>query len=270
MYYELYVDSLFLLNFVMNLLCLELVNLFMMRAAKRKRVIGGAVMGAVMYIASFLVPVSGWMKIMILFPLSVVFMIVFVFRPIHVNALGHITKAMLAASFLLGGALACLIFLMPAEGGLIKGLPGILGISALVFMETSRFIKNRRKSYLCRVELIGKGAKITVNALMDNGNSLTEPVSGQPVCILEKSVFEGLWRNGGPEGFRVIPYCSVGKERGILYGYPIPEIKIDNQGIISRHTNIYVGVVDKKIACSKGYCMILNPMIFENKKMSAS
>ncbi len=260
-YYEIYIDSLLLLNFVMNLYCLELVNLILLRTATRTRVILGAALGAVMYLLPFLFPGAGWIKTAVFFPLSVVIMILTTFRPIHIKAFFRVARMLLVVSFLLGGGLLCLLRLVPEGGIWMRGILGVMVPGALVFMEVSHMIQRRTQSHLCKVEIIGKGARITVNALIDTGNSLVEPVSGKPVCILEKSIFEGLWRSGSPEGFRVIPYYSVGKKRGILYGYLVPEIRINNNGLMKSCKNIYVGIVEGEIARSGGYCMILNPMI---------
>ncbi len=261
MYYEIYIDSLLLLNFVMNLYCLELVNIILLRTATRRRVYIGAALGACLYLLPFLIPGVGWIKAAILFPASAAMMIIAVFGPCHIKAFWQVAKLLLTVTFLLGGALLCLLRFVPGDETLKRGLLGIMGLGALVFMEVSRMIRRRTQSHLCKVELIGKGARIMVNALMDTGNSLIEPVSGKPVCILEKSVFEGLWRTGSPEGFRVIPYHSVGKKRGILYGYLVPEIKINHNGFIKSCKNIYIGIVEGEIAQSGGYCMILNPMM---------
>ena len=235
--------------------------MILLRTATRRRVLIGAALGACLYLLPFLIPGVGWIKAAILFPISAAVMILAVFRPCHIKAFWQVARLLLTVSFLLGGALLCLLRFMPGGGTTMRGLLGIMGLGALVFMEVSRMIRRKTQSQLCKVELIGKGARITVNALMDTGNSLIEPVSGKPVCILEKSIFEGLWRTGSPEGFRVIPYHSVGKKRGILYGYLVPEIKINNNGLVKSCKDIYIGIVEGEIAQSGGYCMILNPMM---------
>ena len=53
MYYELYVDSLFLVNFCMNLYLLLLVNERTHRTATRARLILGAAAGAILFLLPF-------------------------------------------------------------------------------------------------------------------------------------------------------------------------------------------------------------------------
>ncbi len=259
MYYELYIDSMLLLHFVMNLFCLCLVNLILMRTATRMRLILGAMIGAFTYLIPFFLPGTGFLKAAVCLPVSVAAMVVVAFRPACGKAVFHVAGLLLGVSFLLGGALLFFLEILPERW--MDGVLGIMGAGALVFTEAARMIKRSGHTGLCKVELIGKGARIKVNALLDTGNGLIEPVSGKPVCVLEKSVFEGLWRTGKPEGFRVIPYHSVGKKQGVLYGFLLPEIRINNNGLVKNCKDIYVGVVDGEIAQSGGYCMILNPAL---------
>lgn len=266
MYYEVYIDSLFLINFVMNLLCLELVNLTLMRTATRRRVVLGAALGAALYLAPFLTGGPAWLKMTLGFAAACVAMILVSFRVRSLKAFFKAAGRLLSYSFLMGGALLFLLRLFPGLRRALGSVMGILGMGTLVFMEATWLLGHKKASdNVCRVVLLGKGAKITVNALMDTGNTLMEPISGQPVCILEKSVFDSLWTEGGPGGYRAIPYHSIGKKRGILQGYRIPEIQIEIDGIVKTCKDVYVGVSKEAAAIDGGYKMILNPGILEER-----
>lgn len=265
MYYEIYIDSLLLVNFVMNLYCLELVNLICLRTATRRRIILGAVLGAVLYLIPFLLSGKGWLKILILFPAAAVVMIFVTFRLKELRAFARVFSLLLFSSCALGGCMILFLRMIPESAGIRVGVVGMLGIGGIVFLEAAHLVHKKKGADICKVELIGKGARITVNALIDSGNGLIEPVSGKPVCILEKNIFKGLWLGGQPEGFRVIPYHSVGKRSGILYGYLIPELIINKEGMLISCKNIYVGVVEEKLASEGGYCMILNPLLLQEK-----
>lgn len=261
MYYEIYIDSLFLVNLVMNLYCLELVNLLFLRTATRKRVLFGAALGGILYLIPFLLPGPAWLKILIFFPSSAAVMILVTFRIRRVEAFFRVCGTLLLISFAFGGSLLFLFRIFPGMRRFLTGVLGILAIGALVFMEAAHLLLHKEGQELCRAELIGKGARITVTALLDTGNGLVEPISGKPVCILEKNVFDGLWRTGNPEGFRAIPYHSVGKKNGILYGYLLPEMKLEKEGMVIVHKNIYVGVSKDALSSSGGYCMIVSPAL---------
>jgi hypothetical protein len=102
-----------------------------------------------------------------------------------------------------------------------------------------------------------------VNALVDSGNSLVEPISGKPVCVVGKKVYETLW-GGETEGFRVIPYHSIGKSRGVLPGYLLPRLEIELEGLERVFENVYIAVSDGEIsgmedAGAESVKMIINP-----------
>ncbi len=62
MYYELYLDSLFLLNFIMNLYLLLLVNYSTFRTATRRRLVLGAMAGTAVYLSAFVPGGPVWLK----------------------------------------------------------------------------------------------------------------------------------------------------------------------------------------------------------------
>lgn len=269
MYYEIYIDSLLLVNFVMNLYCLELVNLIFLRTATRGRVLGGAAVGAILYLLPFLIPGEGCLKVVIMFPLAAAVMIRVTFRADCLRSFGRVFGLLMMSTFVLGGCMIFLIRIFPGLEGMSTGILGIMGIGALVFIQVAHMIRQNRQQDICKVELVGKGARITVKALVDSGNGLVEPISGSPVCILEKNIFDVLWCQGGPEGFRAIPYHSLGKNNGILYGYLVPEIHIKNNGPVKVCKNIYVGVTEERLATGGEYRMILNPLLLEGAEYRA-
>ena len=102
-----------------------------------------------------------------------------------------------------------------------------------------------------------------VNGLIDSGNSLVEPISGEPVSIIEQKMFEELYGEREPL-YRAIPYHSIGKKNGILKGYILPEIWIEVEGVRKMCKNIYVAVSEEDLCGSKesgDVRMIVNPQL---------
>lgn len=263
MYYELYIDSLLLINFVMNLYLLILVDKSMLHTATRGRILGGAALGAVLYLIPFFITGSGRIKILIGGVLSAVGMIEATFRIRSLKGFLKAAERLMIYSFLLGGCLLFIIRCFPQIRRYLLSVFGLLGVGALVCIKLFYWLEEGKKNNICQVTLVGKGAKITVNALIDTGNSLIEPISGKPVSILEKKVFEGLWREEKPEGYRVVPYHSIGRKRGILHSYLLPELKIEIEGVVKVCKNVYVGVGEEELQCGEGYSFILNPGLLE-------
>lgn len=265
-YYELYIDSLFLINFVMNLLLLELVNRTLLHTATRRRVIAGAVLGGILYLMPFFIRGPGWLKTILGFAISAVIMIVVTFRTKTLKTFWTAAQRLFLYSFLFGGILLFLLRCFPGLRIYLTNIFGILGVAALVFLEIGSLLKKKNaEKNLCHVVLMGKGAKITVNALVDSGNHLVEPISGKPVCILERQIFDQLWKDGKPGGYRAVPYHSIGKKNGILHAYLIPQLQIEYRGAVKQCSNVYVGLTDGEITCKDHYKMILHPRLLEEK-----
>ncbi len=268
MYYEVYIDSLFLLNFTMNLYLLMLVNKNLNRTATRIRVFAGAALSGIGYCLMFLIPYGNAV-------IKTLFMGVFVnsgilllvFKPGSIKVFIKIFETMLLYLFLMGGSFWLLINHVKFFRKYMMSVMGILAFGGLLLLIFTRYTdKNKeKKNNPCKVVLLGKkGSNVIVQAIVDTGNCLKEPISGKPVSVLEKSVFNALFGEEGPhEGFRAIPYRSVGCEKGIMKGYVVPMITIEQDGIKKVCSDVYVGISDKPLSSTESYKMLLHPELLE-------
>jgi len=247
MYYEIYIDSLFLLNFVMNLYVLLLVNAGVYRTATRLRLVLGAAVGAFMYLVPFLVEGSVWLR-MVISVMAGTCLMIFTAFPIHnLKAFWQIVERLLCVSFLMGGGVLFLIRRVPFIRLHMQGIFGIMGAGAGVFLLAAYLQEKRQqKNAECRVTLFGSDGKMKIAALVDSGNSLVEPISGKPVSVVDKNVFYGLWKEPPPL-YRVIPYHSIGKKRGLLKGYLLSEIQIEIDGVTKKCRDVYIAVSEESI-----------------------
>lgn len=267
-YYELYIDSLFLLNFTMNLYLLLLVNRSHNRTATRIRLFTGAVLGGAGYCLMFLIPV-GNMVLKLLFAALLVNggMLFFVFRPYSVKAFLKLLESMLCYCFLMGGVFFLLSNSFKPFRKHMMTVTGILACGSLLWLIFSFGLYKRKRSGQKALKVIlyaAKESKMEVLAIVDTGNSLYEPISGKPVSVLDKASFERLFPQKAPEGIRVIPYRSVGCERGIMPGYEIPELIIEQEGMKKVCSKVYIGVSDKALSSTEGgYQLLLHPALLE-------
>lgn len=259
MYYELYIDSLFLVNFVMNLYLLLLVNQSFMRTATRVRLVLGAGVGAGMYLVPFFFGGAVWLKMLLGFLAGTVLMIAVAFRIRSLRAFWKICEKLFLYSLLMGGTLLLVMRQLSRLPGLTVGIFMVLGGGALLGMGIGYLQqRGKDKSYLCRATLIYKNNKVTVMALLDSGNSLVEPISGKPVSVIDRKVFLSLWKEEAL--YRAIPYHSIGRKRGIMPGYLLPELRIEADGMIKICKDIYVAVTEEDICrANDGVRMIVNP-----------
>ena len=114
-------------------------------------------------------------------------------------------------TFLLGGILVAVQRGIPAGIQYVPGIVLALGLGALtVQLLLWRYRRETELGTHCEVVLRGTEQTLCIAAIVDSGNTLTEPMSGAPVSVLDVVTFQTLWPEGLPD-FRVIPIHSVGK-----------------------------------------------------------
>lgn len=274
MRYELYVDSLFLINFVMNLYLLILVNRSSLRTATPGRLIAGAAFGGGSYLLLLIWRGAVWFRL-ILGAAGAFGMILIAFRVKGLRNFLKLAEKMLFYSFCIGGGLLFLIRRLHFAGKSLTGIFGILGVGGILFLFLGRSRRRaEQENFVCQATLVCEETKVTVTALIDSGNSLMEPVSGKPVSVVEEAVLRSLWETGGP-GFRVIPYHSIGKKKGILEGYLLPELRLETEGICKVFRNVYIAASPEGISVSEGgeadsIKMIVNPRLLWEKNAGKS
>lgn len=265
MYYEIYIDSLFLLNFTLNLYVLLLVNKSLHCAATRGRLIAGAVAGGAGYCLMFLLPFKGVILKIILVGFGLNSAILYgVFRPRNRRAFFKILETMFVYALFMGGAFLLLTNHIKAVREHGMSVVGVLAAGGLAWLFlTFLFEKKKAKqNAFCRVEILGKdNRKASVLAVVDTGNCLVEPISGKPVSVLESRIFESCFEK--PPGFRAIPYRSVGCERGIMEGVQVEELRIEVDGVCKVCTGAYIGLSKRQVSTSGTYQMLLHPKMLE-------
>lgn len=105
---------------------------------------------------------------------------------------------------------------------------------------------------------------IRMKALLDTGNHLYEPVNGAPVCIISESAAGEFQDFFLPEKYHAIPYRSIGKKRGILDAYELPELVIEDTYREICCKQVIVAICNTGISQDSLYQMILHPQLMEN------
>ena len=93
---------------------------------------------------------------------------------------------------------------------------------------------------LLPVEIEGNGRHLKLMALLDTGNELRDPITAEPVLVIDSTKageLTGLTREqlGRPletmtqvplPGLRLVPYRAVGSEKGLLLAIRVPAVRI--------------------------------------------
>lgn len=266
MYYEVYLDSIFLICFCMNRYLLGLTALRLSCTATHGRLWIGAAVGAAGNLLAFLVPAEVLPLRMVLSAACLYGMMGITFRCWWGRGLLKIAESLCVCFFLLGGILAVLLRLLPGRGEWLASGATVLLLGAGCYEGIRLLVQHRRRrEESCRVTLYGAdGRSVQVEGLVDTGNSLREPISGRPVAVLERRVWEELYPEKEPFGMRIIPYHSVGKSAGVLTGYPMKRLEVEIEGIRRICENVYIAIWQEKLSETGAYSILLQPSMFKS------
>ena len=269
-YYKLYIDSVFILQMTTDLYLLSLAGQIMRRTATRRKRWLGAAVGAGMSCLFLMLPVFSVGGRLLLGSVPVSMCMMCLTYQIHgVRSLFKASLSMAAAGFFLGGGMIWILnrlrTVMKGSGGLFLTLAA--GALSYLFLRVIlRWLLRRRDDSMRKVRIYvpSLGQEIRINALVDTGNHLSDPISGAPVSVISRKTARCMASCLSEEKFHVVPYRSVGKQSGILSAYELPEILIEETDGTLKREHVIVAVCDTGISEDSEYQMILHPGLLEN------
>ena len=145
----------------------------------------------------------------------------------------------------------------------------------------------RETLYFVPIRILLGSERIETNALIDTGNQLRDPLTGAPVVIVEYELIKkaipgealAAFENRSESPYellaslssfpewarrvRLIPFTSLGKEKGMLIG-----IRPDGLEILEGHvglsiTNVILGVHPRHLSSSNEYQALLHPELLQ-------
>ncbi len=269
MYYKLYIDSVFVMQLILNLYLLSLAGKVLRCTATHVRIWLGAFLGAFLICMILILPIGSVSVRILLGAVPVSMSMMYVTFHIKLRLLFRSSLVMAGCGFFIGNIMIWILnhFRIPVNrpAGMAGMLfLGYLGYGVCVFL-VRRLQKGREQmERTVLIPLPDTGKKVQVKALVDTGNHLVEPVSGAPVCIISQKLATRLGACLVPEKYHVIPYTSVGKKRGILPGYELPVLYIEEPYQELRKENVMIAVCNAGISPDSSYQMILHPRLLEN------
>ena len=139
------------------------------------------------------------------------------------------------------GALFVLLQLAMGEIAMGKVWPFLMAVAAICLLCRKGLHPKTMENQMVQVQICHGGKQISLTALKDTGNTLTDPVSGCKVLVVDGAVaytLLGLSRDALEKpletlasqtvpGLRLLPYHSVGQPAGLLLGFRPQKICID-------------------------------------------
>ncbi len=204
-------------------------------------------------------------------------------------------------SFAAGGAVIGFSYLASRAGGpgQIGNLaaavnaylwPGLLLALALLWAGAALlpgYFRSRQRIEVLKlpmtIYLDGRG--VVVRGLVDTGNSLCDPVSGEPVVVVEHSairdalpgpmrdssacagdavgVIESMMGTPWALRLRLIPFHSLGNDRGILLGIKPDRVEFTRDGRVQKVEKVVVGIHGRRFDEGRDYNAIINPSVLD-------
>ncbi|WP_347488320.1 sigma-E processing peptidase SpoIIGA [Desulfoscipio sp. XC116] len=263
--YVVYIDQVFIGSLVMNMMILWVTARLGNTAYSRWRLLAGAAVGALYSLFLFIPAMEGYLgpgyKLLVSF-----LMVAVVFVPGPPKKVLVLLAYFYISTFALGGTVLGIISFLQKTAfdvrlvGVMQAVDAFLWYGILLALLMYWFLgrvvpavlRKRLMLPLLRADLtirLGE-RKVCLQALLDTGNSLSDPLTGHPVIIAEyaaikeilpdqvcaaveshgrddgASVLVALGENIRAGNFRIIPYRSVGRENGWLLGFRPDEVEL--------------------------------------------
>jgi len=288
---DVYVDVLIAENLVMNYLIIWLTTKIIKEKTNSARMLAASAVGALyallLFFPGYKVLYSVVMKVILSF-----LIVVIAFAPATLSGFVKQLSVFYLVSFVLGGAVFGLFYFTNTGITIGRGIFFIKGIPLSILIGaggiTMVFIKfcviplynylERKSLYITFDVLIGD-MEASIRGLIDTGNELYDPITSYPVIIVEytkimalippsiRRIFENHLEDNLEEIYssvkssnwmprlRLIPFSSLGKERGMLLGFKADRVRLNNK----EFTEVIIGVYSKNLSPNGEYGALLNP-----------
>lgn len=273
MKYVVYIDVFFAINFFMDFIILLTVKKILKPQTTIIRCFFAALAGAAL---SCIVTVKSFRSVIIqkIFTYGVISSaMAFIGYPIKgVKAYIKCISCIYAVTIVLAGTINGLYYFTDVGQFMLRGINFIrfIFITAVSYFITDflvKYIKNRRtntrENDIYRVTLVFNNNSLSLKGLYDSGNSLAEPIGGQPVHIAEYDKIEPLIKGVSADKtkIRLVPYKALGTNMGILKAIEMDKMKIEIAGEIIEIENVLIGIYEGTLSGAGIYDIILNRSI---------
>lgn len=296
-----YLDIIFVENILMNYIILFATLIILKIKNKRQqiRLLLSSAIGSSYAVIVYLNILNIYSNIIAKIILSIV-MIYVAFNPSNIKQLLKQLLIFYLISFIFGGCTFALIYFIRPESakmnnGVFVGIYPmkvtlIAGVVAFVITQIAfkiNKIKLDSKNTFISIKIFYEEKILKVNALLDSGNMLKDPISGMPVIIVEKEILYKIVPEeildyienvvGGEKQkdkeniekylskIRMVPFMSLGKENGMLTGIRVDKVRIETEDINVEKNNIIVGIYDKKLTKDNKYNALIGLNLLEGE-----
>lgn len=272
---KIYLDSVFIVNFFMDYIVLNATMKVMEIHTCIIRKMCASLIGSVWAVITVCMQIrftGGYMKLylgIVTYVLISVIMLLVLLGNKHKRRVFKALAVLYVITFTLAGICFMLWnYMLPTEritDGTLKSRIILLGIIMFICIrEIIKVIVGARRKYgnnIYKVIITIRNKNIVFDGLIDTGNVLTDPFSGEIVHIVRAKVIGkliGEIEDLSALHYRLIPFRSVGNEGGLL-----PVIDVDCMEIYEHEERIFknpavVGIYDGVLTGSFSYDALIN------------
>jgi len=290
-----YIDVLFFENIAINFLILAVTGYISKLKASSARLLMGSFIGAVYVLAAFLPEMEMYFTITAKIVISFV-MVAVTFWPEKIKDFIKLILFFYLVSFVFGGAVFGLYYFLNTEGGMVSyGVYNISGFPIKTLLISIIFayiiiricwdiIKSKaiHENLMVIVSVEFEHKKVMIDALIDTGNSLRDPISNIPVMVVEfeavkdilpeevKKIFlsgeetnldfvvEEISKTDWASRFRLIPFNSLGKNNGMLIGFRPDRVGVELKNGKKDFEEVIVGIYNRILSTDESYKALLS------------
>ena len=277
-----YLDIVLIENLIMNSIIIYATAIIMKLKIKHLNILLSSIIGAIYSIMTYISNLKIYSNIFVKIILSII-MVYIAYKPQSLKILLKQTLIFYLTSFLFGGVAFALIYVVKPQEILMKnGL--FLGtyplktvflsaiIASVIGIFGFKLVKNKisKKDMYCQIIIKLNNKEIETTAMVDTGNLLKDPITGNPVIVVESSLLEKILplelilnldkiiggefenvteeiRNTYINKLKLIPYASLGKQNGMLIGIKADEVKIVKEDETHLKNNVIIGIYNKAL-----------------------
>lgn len=295
-----YLDKIFIGNLAMNYVILWFAGKFGQVRAGRLRLLAGAGLGSLYAILMFFPGTRQYFSFYVKIVVSLL-MVAAAFAPLPPRRMLVCLGFFYLGSFALGGMVMGFSYLV-YQGGYFSGakyvmeimdrymMPG-LPLAVLCIWLVTRLIpkymrsKIKKDSFRLPVTIHLWGKRTVVNSLVDTGNNLTDPVTGVPVMVVEYAavrdilpepmrlaiekygdgmgVVSALSQTDWTERLRLIPFRSLGNDKGLLLGIRPDRVEIESESGIKAVDRLVLAIHNSRLDPGSAYRALLHPDLLD-------
>jgi len=292
-----YLDYFWLQNLIMNSLLLWTTSRCSRNRIKPLRLFLSAAFGAFYAIAVILADSFLVWNLAVIFFVSVI-MLVIAFGHMQVRKFVKLTILFYGVTFLFGGAGFGLYHIFGTNNDIthnaviMKNYPvQLLAASSFLSIEifysiwTFTRIQPSDNGYLYKIEIFFGEEVVSLVALLDTGNRLVDPLSQNPVIVVEldgikdallpevRSIFEqsdeynldfaaiALTNSAWISRFRIIPFTALEKTTGVLIGFRPDKVRVSVSDVWHDVENVIIAVCNKRLCNDSRYRALIHPGI---------